>query len=514
MPPNVSGESTLGGYSDTIKGHAEATPTIQCPASIHLRELGEYYGMRRFHLILIMLAIMLELSCASVFNTFPYVIEDVCAHFNVGYNVGALIVTAVVIGSIPGVILGGILADKFGRRETMLALATIMCLGNVLHLMVPERGAQNWGPPFVIMLRIGLGIPYGGLLTTIIPYVTELVPDNIRGFATSSLALAWPIGSMYCVGLRQATRHMCDWQTYVAIAPLLPFTISMTILTWAPESPRWLLVQGQKRLAQRALDQVFSSPPLLGSCHVGRAPMVLWGTSSPIDAQHFRYGAEYLRQLFSPGLRQVTLVSCVLYTILAGAANTGYMWGPTILERISGFPAPLWVFQLSSLVAILANVLAMVTIDLAGRRALLSSCYFLGALALGLMYVHPSPGVCSFFWTTKSFADAILWVTLGTYMSEAFPTEVRATAYGFACLWGRLASVVLPIGAGALLAYSPRETVVGLHILYVAGVCFMMMIRKETARRAIDDKCMEGFGGERQRFNPTKKLSYDGKHEP
>ena len=92
-------------------------------------------------------------------------------------------------------------------------------------------------------------------------------------------------------------------------------------------------------------------------------------------------------------------------------------------------------------------------IDRIGRKYTCAGFYFLAALSIFLLYHVPSV-TGQYVWMVMTvFSFAAANTATHVYASELFPTEIRATGYGWTTnLAGRVTEVVTPIAIGYLIA--------------------------------------------------------------
>ena len=99
------------------------------------------------------------------------------------------------------------------------------------------------------------------------------------------------------------------------------------------------------------------------------------------------------------------------------------------------------------------NFLGGWLIDRIGRKYTCASAYVLGGVSIFMLY-HVSAVPAQYFWmisTVFSFAGG--YSATHVYASELFPTEIRATGYGWTSnLAGRVTEVAVPLVAGFLIA--------------------------------------------------------------
>jgi DHA1 family multidrug resistance protein-like MFS transporter len=98
-----------------------------------------------------------------------------------------LVVAATGIASTVSALLVGPLADRYGRRPTLL-----VCLLVAAILCPPHAAVTSvW---HLLLLRVGTGLALGGMMPVVQAIFTELTPANRRGMAFGILSTAGSIG--------------------------------------------------------------------------------------------------------------------------------------------------------------------------------------------------------------------------------------------------------------------------------------------------------------------------------
>src|SRR5438105_1251364 len=160
-----------------------------------------------------------------------------------------IVVSGVLFGATLGAIIGGKVADLFGRRRVLLVTAAIFGIGALSSAVAPS-------PAILIISRIVLGIAIGLSSTTVPVYLSEVSPPNARGWIVSLFQLAVTAGivSAYIVDFAFANvAGGWRWMLGLAVAPALIFGTGMFFL---PETPRWLIRAGQHEIARRVLIRI------------------------------------------------------------------------------------------------------------------------------------------------------------------------------------------------------------------------------------------------------------------
>ncbi|TLG75584.1 MFS transporter [Methylocystis sp. B8] len=152
-----------------------------------------------------------------------------------------LIGSALVLGAVAGSALGGIGADRFGRKRTFIADMAIIALACFI-------GAAATNPRLILLSQFLLGVGVGVDFPTSGAYVSELMPRKTRNrmtVATISLQsvgmAAAALAGLAILKLRPSTE---DWRLLFGASGAIALLFLIARL-WAPESVRWLVTEGR-----------------------------------------------------------------------------------------------------------------------------------------------------------------------------------------------------------------------------------------------------------------------------
>ncbi|KAG5352520.1 hypothetical protein C0989_001954 [Termitomyces sp. Mn162] len=149
-------------------------------------------------------------------------------------------VAAMPAGSLIGALLATQLADRLGRKKTVILAGMIWVIGSILQCASIDRG-------MLVVGRIISGISVG-LSSAVVPiYQSEITPPSIRGRIVSlqQWSITWGILIQYfiqfgCSYIDGVASFRIPWGLQMIPAIILSF--GMTIF---PESPRYLFDQGR-----------------------------------------------------------------------------------------------------------------------------------------------------------------------------------------------------------------------------------------------------------------------------
>ncbi len=161
--------------------------------------------------------------------------------FPIGPLFVGLIGTALVLGAVLGSALGGIGADRFGRKRIFIADMAIIVLACCIGALAPNAR-------FILLSQFLLGVGVGIDFPTSGAYVSELMPRKARSrmtVATISLQsvgmAAAALAGLAILKLRPSTE---DWRLLFGAAGAIAL-LFLAARLWAPESVRWLAAQGR-----------------------------------------------------------------------------------------------------------------------------------------------------------------------------------------------------------------------------------------------------------------------------
>lgn len=468
---------------------------LDAPLEIKASDLADSFGVRRFHALLLLASTMFVTVQGSVAGCTPYVMDSIKREYGISDAEVSLSVSAIILGSIPGVFIGGRLSDLHGRVRTLILCMVSTLILSLIHFVIPS--GVPMGFPLLIAVRTLLGVPYGAQMSVQIPLLQEYFVDDLRGTAAAITPLGWNVGVLYVLtfmpvgDVGEFGRVNSDWRVCFGLGPVVPVVLSLCMLWFIPESPRWLFTQGQTKLAQQSLNVIFTSQPIYGAAFVGQAPIVDATELTGSTAQSI-LGDSTLRMvkcLFSPSLFWTTVVSTLVYFLLAGPSNTLWTWGPLLLKTMTGSRPPKETFKLVETYGLLGTLTTIAVIDRVSRRALVSLAFGMSVLSIFALFLgeHFQSDSVVIAWILQSYFQAILWCVVAVYISEAFPTVVRGTASGLVMLCGRAGSVFLPIIAGIWIRRSANVVLIATCIMFSVAALLALGIPRETSSLPMDD---------------------------
>ncbi|CAO3599952.1 unnamed protein product [Absidia cylindrospora] len=149
------------------------------------------------------------------------------------------------VGGLLGALMAGPLAEKLGRRDSMVVINASFFIGAIL-LSLATSSAQ-----FAIG-RIFVGIGAGFNTVVISMYIAETTPPKYRGTMGSMLQLFMTIGIFVIELIGLGTSSAIGWRIVVMLT-IVPAICQIFTLPLCPRSPRWLISKGRIDEARESL---------------------------------------------------------------------------------------------------------------------------------------------------------------------------------------------------------------------------------------------------------------------
>ena len=362
--------------------------------------------------------------------------------FSLDVNQKGFAVSSAIFGCILGVAVSGNLADKVGRKNSLLLTALLFLISAIASAI-----ANSY--IFFVVARIigGIGVGAASMLSPL--YISEISPANKRGTLVTlyQLAIVLGINIVFFFNYKVAQYSTEAWNVdfgwrYMVGSEVVPAMLFFIALLIVPESPRWLLKKGREEEALNVLTKVNAEE---------QAKKVLQDIDLALKKEKGTF-----KELFEPGLRMAMLIGIILalFSQITGI-NAIMYYAPEILKSAGfGVDSALMQTVIIGVVNTIFTFVAIKYIDDLGRRTLLlwgASGMALCLFGIGLLYqlaFTDGPWllilILGFVGCFAMSLGPIPWVII----SEIFPTKMRGTAMS-------LAIVVLWVGVVIISQFTP-----------------------------------------------------------
>lgn len=344
------------------------------------------------------------------FMVFTFVISTLISLWGIEKGQAGMLGTVTLLFSAIGGWLAGILADRYGRVRILQI--TILWFS---ACTVAIGFAQNFEQ--LLILRALQGLGFGGEWAVGSVLMGEIVRAQHRGKAVGTVQSGWAVGWGAAAIL------------YTIAFSVLPPEWAWRTLFWIGVAPAFLVIYIRKHVPE---PEVFQRARAQAQSSAERPSF--W-------------------KIFSPSLLKTTMVTAVLCTGVQGGYYAITTWLPTFLKTerqlsVLGTGGYLMVIIVGSFCGYIAGAYSA---DKLGRRANLLIFSVLSALTVYVYTLVPlSNDAMLVLGFPLGFAASGIFSGIGAYLTELFPTDVRANGQGFAYNFGRGIGALFPSLVGFL----------------------------------------------------------------
>ncbi|WP_238981404.1 MFS transporter [Williamsia herbipolensis] len=371
-----------------------------------------------------------------------------------------LINTATVIGGLVGRLIGGYIADRWGRRMALSLNLLVYTLGGLI-----SAAAVNY--EMLLASRFIVGIGLGGEFTVGLAILAEVVATRHRGSLLATLNISsGGIGNIASFGffllvlgplgsVLGGADHSWRW-TYVILA--LPALLVVAFRRYLPESPRFLLSKGRVDEANQSLTRLAS-----GS---------ISGLRKPGPTKHFVTAADalphvktsYAEVFKGRNLRRTAAIGSASWMSFGAQVTLLFLMPILLVSRGYSLSDSLLFTMIMNIGSLFGACTACYLASRVPRRITVMSAAVLGCIAaIAFAVFAQNVLLILVLGAIFQFFTMLLNTMLSVWTPELFPTSIRAMG----------ASVVNGIGnvAGAVM---PFAALFFFNIAGVAGVFFMI----------------------------------------
>ena len=361
---------------------------------------------------------------------------------------GGLIASIGFAGMAIGATLGGLLADRIGRRQ-------VFAITLLVYGLATGASALVGGIGLLLVLRFFVGLGLGAELPVASTYVSEFAPARIRGRLIVILEAFWAVGwtAAAVIGYFVVPASEDGWRWAFALGAI-PALYALAVRWGLPESPRWLASRGRTAEAEAIVASFEAQAPAQVDTQAQTqaqaqepSPLQDAPASAPAQAPTLaRKAGGRVAALWSPEFRKRTISVWLVWFCVNFAYYGAFIWIPSILVdagfslvRSFGFTLIITLAQLPG------YAVAAWLIERWGRRLTLS-VFLMGSAGSAIVFgtVHTEVAIVA-AGMALSFFNLGAWGALYAVTPEIYPTSLRATGAGWAAGVGRIASIIAPL---------------------------------------------------------------------
>lgn len=322
-------------------------------------------------------------------------------------------VASALLGTVIGALIAGRPAEKYGRRRVLQAIGLLYLVTSLVTALTP-----SW-LPFVIFRFLG-GIGVGASSVVGPMYISEISPALKRGRLVALFQFNVVTGILLAFFSNYLLFGISEdsWRWMLGIQAI-PSLLYFVMVFFVPESPRWLVKNGQDQEAEKVLQSIGEPYPAQALKNIKESVH-----SESGSVKESLFNGQYNKPIFYA-------VALAMFNQLSGI-NAIMYYAPRIF-KMTGLSEDTALLQAVSIgvTNMIFTLLAISVIDKFGRRTL---------LMIGSVGMVISLGLVAYAFYTKSYGDyyvmlyliafiaffafsqgAVIWV----FISEIFPNKVR-----------------------------------------------------------------------------------------
>jgi putative MFS transporter len=362
-----------------------------------------------------------------------FVMASLAVQWQLGATTLSWIASIGFVGMAIGASVGGLLADRIGRRQVFAT--TLLVYG-----LATGAAALSWSVGALLVFRFLIGLGLGAELPVAATLVSEFAPARIRGRVVVGLEAFWAVGWLLAalIGYFVVSSSDNGWRWALAVGAV-PALYSAFVRFGLPESVRFLEQRGREAEAEIAVRRFERAAGIAPPETQARAGVETGPAARPAD-------------LWLPGQRRHTASLWLVWFGVNFSYYGAFIWLPSLLVasgmslgRSFGFTLVITLAQLPGYAA------AAVLVELWGRRPTLS-LFLLGSAGSAVAFgMADTTTVMVAAGMALSFLNLGAWGALYAITPEIYPTPLRATGAGWAAGFGRIASILAPLSVPPLL---------------------------------------------------------------
>jgi MFS transporter, SP family, galactose:H+ symporter len=342
-----------------------------------------------------------------------------------GARLEAFTISVVLIGCMAGSVVAGTVADRIGRRVTLLVAGAIFLVGAIVSAFSPNEAVLLAG-----RFIVGIGIGFSSVVAPL--YISEVAPSSTRGALVSLYQFAITVGILGAYLIDYALAGSGEWRWMLGLAAI-PSVILFAGMLGMPESPRYLFKIARERRARAELGRIYDDP-----AEAEREQQSILESLKTKSAGFDAFAQPAVRRALFIGitlavLQQITGINTVIY------------YGPQIFQMagIGSASASILAQSLVGGVNCAMTLIAIFFVDRVGRKPLLYAGLagmFVALAALAFSFAHPrlsgALGTIA-LWSMMVYVGCfafslgpIVWLLI----SEIFPLGVRGLGMSLSTL--------------------------------------------------------------------------------
>ena len=360
------------------------------------------------------------------------VLPRLMAEWHLTPQTAGLLGAASLMGMMIGAVTLGMAADKFGRKNIIVACTILSSLAVAMNGF-----AYDTTTFFICRLLTGVGL--GGAVPNLVTIIKEMAPSSHRNRLINLMLSFYGVGAIISALSGLFLIPTFGWEVTFWIAGSCILVVPIMYKT-LPESISYLIQKNKQSEVIRTLakfNPAHKHQPNMHyvvdvTAHQQKIPLI----------GLFTEGKATKTLLIWIGFAMVMLMVYGLSTWLPKLMNVGgYSLGSSITFLVT-----------LNLGAIIGALVFGVLADKWGAKATLIFGYLLAAVSISFLGFHPPAFILSFLLIIAGGATVGSMSVIHTLAADFYPANIRSTGVSFSAAMGRFGAISGPLFGGYLLA--------------------------------------------------------------
>ncbi|MBP6346331.1 MFS transporter [Neisseriaceae bacterium CLB008] len=377
---------------------------------------------------------------------------EIIQYFQLTSGELAPIMTAGTMGMVLGAMVLGIVGDRIGRRPALLGAVLVFGVATFLTAFVNHT-------QHILILRFIAGLGMGGATPVVLSLAAEYSPHKHRGTSMTVVLLGLPAGAIIGGLLAAKIMPFIGWQGIFLVGGIAPMVLLLVLVFALPESLHHMaLKSGNEGKINAILHRIVGIKRPEGDRYLAPEAAVKASVAA----------------LLSKGLARNTVAIWLVYFFNWVSWFLLLSWLPTVL-KVSGLAAtqaPMGTVVVNSVFILCALPLAAI-LPKFNVRSVLMAMFGLGiAVCFGLYFSGNL-----WFWVFVFAGLAGLGIggqqiVLNYMVAKIYPTNLRASATGWAIGCGRIGAILGAASGGLVLDQAGPS---GFYLALIVPLLFALL---------------------------------------
>ncbi|MEU5041342.1 MFS transporter [Streptomyces griseorubiginosus] len=404
-----------------------------------------------------------------------FAMPQLVTEWNLSTTQTGMILSAGYLGQLVGALFFGWIAERIGRRNTLLITIVLFVSMDIACLFA-------WSGTSMMAFRFIQGIGTGGEVPVASAYINEFIGGRKRGRFFLLYEVIFPVGLMFAGLAGYFLVPHFGWRA-LFIVGLLPALLTIPLRRLMPESPRWLAAQGR-------LDEADTVVTMLEKDAVRHGHTLTEPVVKPVSPEAGTRSD--WRELFRGVYLKRTLMLWALWLCVYTINNGLITWLPTLYKQVFHLPVQTSIYYgwITSAVGVAASLLCALTIDRVGRKRWYTIAFLVATVPLLALTALGATSATQVVWIAPLAYAALQTIAFSLYLysAELYPTRLRAMGTGFGSAWLRAGSSLGPLMVAWIVSgLGIRYVFTAFAVLTVAGAAVTAFFALETKNKSLEE---------------------------